>query len=295
MKHICFALMTMILTPALSLAQATDPAPQHSTESQAPASASHGADDISEKLADPIANMISFPLQFNWDNNTGAENAGDRITLNVQPVIPIPLNDDWLLITRTILPVIYQDEVLIDEDDTQFGLGDMQQSFFFSPKHSGIEHVKFGVGPIFLWPTATNDTLGTGKFGVGPSLLGLYQKNPWTVGILANHIWSFADVGDANVFAEQADGDRPDVNQTFLQPFVTYQLGQGWSVMAQLEATYSWTDEHWTVPFSTGVSKVSHIGKLPVSYGLQGRYWLEGPDGAPEWGARFIMTFVFPE
>jgi hypothetical protein len=272
-------------------ARSTQPSAEHSTASQAPVNETHGADDISEKLADPIANMISVPFQFNYDANTGIENGGDRLTLNVQPVIPISLSDKWLLITRTIVPIVYQDEVTIDEDDTQFGLGDVQQSLYFSPKHSGIEHVKWGIGPIFLWPTATNDSLGTEKFGLGPSALALYQKNPWTFGLLANHLWSYADAGNGGI----GGGDRPEVNQTFLQPFATYQLGDGWSVIAQLEATYSWSDEHWTVPLSTGVSKVTHIGKLPVSLGLQGRYWLEGPDGAPEWGARFILTFVFPE
>ena len=287
-----FVLIIVLLPAGIARGQGGPALPdaEHSTASQAPATAAHGADDISEKLADPIANLISVPFQFNHDANTGTGNEGDRLTLNFQPVIPIALDDDWLLITRTIVPVVYQDEVTIDEDDTQFGLGDVQQSFFFSPKHSGIEHVKFGVGPIFLWPTATNDSLGTRKFGIGPAALALYQRNPWTVGLLANHIWSYADVGDGDL-----PQDRPDVNQTFLQPFATYQLGGGWSVVAQLEATYSWTDEHWTVPLSTGVSKVTHIGKLPVSLGVQGRYWLEGPDGAPEWGARLIVTFVFPE
>jgi hypothetical protein len=286
-----FAMTSHILFPLLLAAPAraqggasSSPPPGHSTVSQAPATASHGADDISEKLADPIANMISVPFQFNYDANTGAGNDGDRLTMNFQPVVPVPLGDDWLLITRTIVPVVYQDDVVDDGGSSQFGLGDVQQSFFLSPRESGIPHVKWGVGPVFLWPTATNDSLGTEKWGAGPAGLLLYQKNPWTVGVLANHIWSYA-----------GDDDRADVNQTFLQPFSTYQLGQGWSVVAQLEATYAWDESQWTIPFSTGVSKVTHVGRLPLSLGVQGRYWLEGPDGAPEWGARFIMTFVFPE
>lgn len=257
----------------------------HSTVSQTPPHHNtQDADNISEKLADPIANLISVPFQFNYDANTGAGNQGDRLTMNFQPVVPIPLGDEWLVIMRTIVPVIYQDDVVDDGGSSQFGLGDIQQSFFFSPKHSGLENVKWGVGPIFLWPTATNDSLGTEKWAAGPAALALYQKNPWTIGFLGNHLWSYA-----------GDGDRESINQTFLQPFATYQLGDGWSVLAQVEATYDWDESQWTVPFSTGVSKVTHIGKLPISLGVQGRYWLEGPDGAPEWGARFIMTFVLPE
>lgn len=251
---------------------------------QAEAAASHSTDDISEKLANPIANLISVPFQFNYDANTGAGNDGHRLTMNFQPVVPIELSPDLNLIVRTIVPTIYQDEVVNDGGTSQFGLGDTQQSWYFVPVKTGIEHVMWGIGPAFLWPTATNDSLGTGKWGAGPSGLVLYQKNPWTIGLLANHIWSYA-----------GDEDRPEVSQTFMQPFATYQLGKGLSVVAQLEATYDWNNDQWTVPFSTGVSQVIPIGKMPVSFGLQGRYWLEGPDGAPEWGARVIITFVFPK
>jgi hypothetical protein len=280
----CLCVLVAALQPARADEGRGAPPPGHSTHSQAEATSAHGADEISEKLADPIASLISVPFQFNYDANTGPGNGGDRLTMNFQPVVPIDLGPDCLLITRTIVPVVYQDDVVFDGGGSQFGLGDAQQSFFFSPRHSGIEHVKWGFGPVFLWPTATNDSLGSEKWGVGPSGLVLYQKYPWTVGALANHIWSYA-----------GDDDRADVNQSFIQPFASYQFGRGWSAVAQFEASYDWNQSQWTVPFSTGVSKVTHLGRLPVSLGVQGRYWLEGPDGAPEWGARFIMTFVLPE
>lgn len=242
------------------------------------------ADEISEKLANPVANLISFPIQYNYDANTGVEEDGDRLTINVQPVIPIDLGKDWLLITRTILPIIYQDDVVPDGGNSQFGLGDALAALYFSPKNSGVPHVTFGFGPEILVPTGTNDSLGSEKWAVGPAFIGLYQRTPWTIGALGYHIWSFA-----------GDGDREYVSQSYVQPFVSYGFGHGWQGVMQLEASYDWHDSDWTIPFSAGASKVVQFGKLPVSFGLQGRYWLARPDGAPEYGVRFVTTFVFPE
>lgn len=245
--------------------------------------AGNDAEELSQKLNNPIANLVSVPFQFNYDQNAGLKNGGDRLTLNVQPIIPFGLTDEWLLITRTIVPLVYQSDVTIDGGSEQYGLGDVQQSFFFSPTHATIPKVTWGVGPVFLYPTASNDSLGGEKFGMGPAAILLYQDKPWTIGALANHIWSIGGVSD-----------REDVNVSFLQPFVAYELGKGLSAVAQLEASYDWQAGQATVPFSAGLSQVLPVGRDAISLGFQGRYWLEGPDGAPEWGLRFVFTLVLP-
>jgi hypothetical protein len=241
-----------------------------------------GSENLAKQLQNPVADLISVPLQNNFDFRIAPDDDGFRYTLNIQPVIPVSLTEDWNLISRTILPVIQQDEIFLGAGD-QFGLGDTLQSLLLSPKRPGPGGAIWGVGPVVLLPTATDDLLGGGKWGAGPTAVLLWQEGPWTLGILAHHVWSFA-----------GDDDRPDVNQTFLQPFVAYTFPNAVSITAQTETTYDWEGEVWTVPVALGVSKVLTVGARPVSLALQGRYWVEGPESAPEWGIRAVVTFLFP-
>jgi hypothetical protein len=158
------------------------------------AAAQDESQELAKQLSNPVASLISVPFQFNYDEGFGP-NDGERVTLNIQPVIPISLNDDWTLISRTILPVIWQNDIARDSGE-QSGLGDITQSLFFSPKNPGPSGIIWGVGPAFLVPTGTDDLLGTGKWGAGPTAVVLKQIDGWTVGALANHIWSFAGDGD---------------------------------------------------------------------------------------------------
>jgi hypothetical protein len=240
-----------------------------------------GAADLAKQLQNPIADLISLPLQSNFDFGVGRDD-GFRYTLNVQPVIPFSITRDWNLISRTIFPIVYQNDTLPGGGD-QFGSGDTTQSFFLSPKRPFHELI-WGLGPVFLLPTASDDRLGGEKWGIGPTGVALLQHGPWTYGILANHIWSFA-----------GEDDRADVNQTFLQPFLSYTFSNAVTLAAQTETTYDWETEQWTVPIQVGVSKVFKLGALPVSLGLFGRYWAEGPASAPEWGMRFVVTFLLPK
>ncbi|MDE1996738.1 MAG: transporter, partial [Rhizobiaceae bacterium] len=180
--------------------------------------------DLAKKLSNPVASLISVPFQFNYDRGFGP-NHGDRETLNIQPVIPFSLNDNWNVISRTIAPVIWQHDVA-GPSGNQFGLGDITQSFFFSPKQPTSGGIIWGAGPVFLLPTATDDLLGSGKFGIGPTAVMLKQEGPWTVGALANHIWSVA-----------GEGDRPDISSTFLQPFVSYTTHDAWTFTLNTEST----------------------------------------------------------
>jgi hypothetical protein len=140
------------------------------------------------------------------------------------------------------------------------------------------------VQPVFLWPTGTNDSLGSEKWGAGPSIVVLKQEGPWTYGILANHIWSYA-----------GDSDRRSVNSTFLQPFLAYNTKSGFGVTVQTESTYDWNESQWTIPIGLFASQVLKVGGQPISVNFGPRYYVEGPDGAPEWGLRFTLTFLFPK
>ena len=181
------------------------------------------ADELAKQLSNPIASLISVPFQFNADFGLGPDGDGERYYLNVQPVVPISLSEDWNLISRTITPVIGQNDVFPTDDD-QFGLGDITQSFFLSPVQPGPGGIIWGAGPVLLIPTATDDLLGSEKFGLGPTIVALKQSGPWTYGLLANHIWSVA-----------GDDDRDDVSSTYMQPFLARSLGQGVTVNAAFE------------------------------------------------------------
>jgi hypothetical protein len=261
--------------------------PNYASEQPAPAppaAPSGGGDavELAKKLSNPVASLISVPFQFNYDEGFGPKDAY-KLVLNVQPVIPLTLNDEWNLIVRTIVPVVYQDS-LADGIDSKFGLGDTVQSFFFSPKEPTAGGWIWAVGPVFLWPTATDDTLGAEKWGAGPTGLLLKQEKGWTYGILANHIWSYA-----------GDGDRGEVNATFLQPFLSYTWPTATTVGINTESTYDWNSDQWTVPLNLSVSQLVKLGGQPVQFAIGPRYYAESPDGGPEWGVRFTVTLLFPK
>ncbi|MDF8358483.1 MULTISPECIES: transporter [Ensifer] len=239
--------------------------------------------DLAKKLSNPIASLISVPFQFNYDRGYGPED-GNREVLNIQPVIPISLNEDWNIISRTIMPVISQNDIA-GQSGHQFGLGDITQSLFVSPKQPGPGGIIWGAGPVFLIPTATDELLGSGKWGAGPTAVALKQDGPWTYGILANHIWSFA-----------GQSDRQDVSSTFLQPFVSYTTPDAWTFSLNTESSYDWMQDEWSVPVNFQVSKLVKFGEQPVSFTAGARYWAQAPEHGPEgWGFRAAVTFLFPK
>jgi hypothetical protein len=179
-------------------------APAQAQEEAQVAPAVNADDELAKQLSNPIANLISVPFQENIDFGMGADGEGFKSTLNVQPVVPIPVDEDWTLILRTILPIAYQEGVT-GADEDQFGLGDTLQSFFFSPRKPGSSGIVWGAGPALLYRTATDGALGGGKWGAGPTIVVLKQSGKNTVGLLANHIWSIA-----------GDDARADVSATFL-------------------------------------------------------------------------------
>jgi hypothetical protein len=237
--------------------------------------------DLAKQLANPIASLISVPFQNNYDFEIGPED-GVRYTLNAQPVIPFDLNDRWNLISRTIVPVIYQAGVLPGMGD-QFGLGDVVQSLFFSPKQPTAGGLIWGVGPVLLLPTATDDLLGADQWGAGPTVVLLKQQGSSTYGVLMNHIASIS-----------GDNDRPDVNSTFLQPFLSRTNGSI-TYTVNFEGSYDHETEQWTLPLNLSVSKVTRIGNQLVSFGGGAKFYTDVPDGAPHWGLRVNIVLLYPK
>jgi hypothetical protein len=245
--------------------------------------AQEGAADLAKKLSNPVAALISVPIQLNYDQDIGPTRGGDRWTLNVQPVIPFSLSTDWNVISRTIVPLTTQSEI-VPGAGRQSGLGDVVQSVFFSPKAPTAGGWIWGAGPVFLLPTGTDDLLSAKKWGAGPTAVVLKQAHGWTWGALGNHIWSFA-----------GDSTRPDVNTTFVQPFVSYTTPTAWTFTANTESTYNWESKQWSVPLNLAVSKVTRIGDQLLSVGAGVRYWADGPQGGPHgWGLRFVVTLLYP-
>jgi hypothetical protein len=234
---------------------------------------------LAKTIQNPIASVITLPLQFNW--NTGA-GPYDRtfFNLNVQPVVPFK-GKKWNVVARAILPIISAPQ---GETDSTFGLGDTTLSLFWTPAKSG--KLIWGVGPAIGLPTATNpELLGSGKFGIGPSVIALVQPGKWTIGAVANNIWSVA-----------GDGERDGTNVLTFQYFINYNMGGGWAVGMVPTITANWeadSDNRWTIPWGLQVSKVTAFGSQPVNL-LLGYYTnSEHPDGGPDAQIRFQINFIF--
>lgn len=256
------------------------------------ASAQQSEEDLQAAVQNPVADLISVPFQNNTFFGIGPDDEIVNV-LNIQPVVPFSVTENVNLITRTILPLIYIPasveglDVLPESvvDDTEFGLGDINVTGFLSPANpSGAI---WGVGPSFTFPTATDDVLGSERWSVGPSVVALVQPAPWTIGILARHLWSFA-----------GDNDRNDVNQTLLQPFVNYNLDKGWYLVSAPVITANWeasSGDEWTVPVGGGVGRLFKAGKLPINAQLSSFYNVEHPDAGPDWSLRLQVQFLFPK
>ncbi len=278
-------LMVFFLLAAVS-AQAAEP--QQSSKQEP------SEEDLAKQTQNPVADLISVPLQNNFNFGTGSKNRTVYVG-NIQPVIPIKLGDDWNLITRTIMPIINQPS-LFPGTSSATGLGDINPTFFFSPAKSG--ELIWGVGPTFTLPTATDSLLGAGKFSMGPAGVVLTMQGHWVFGALANNQWSVAGWGKNNV------------NAFLLQPFVNYNLPDGWYLVSAPIMTANWAankaGDVWTVPLGGGVGKLFKLGqilpleghaiaKLPINTQLQAFGNVHRPEFGSEWQLRFHVQLLFPK
>jgi hypothetical protein len=238
--------------------------------------------ELAKKAQNPVADLISIPIQSNFNFNYGANRDKSQIVTNIQPVVPIALNKDWNLITRTIAPIIYT-----EFPEYQTGLGNVQFTAFLSPKEPG--KFTFGVGPVFQLPTRTDTFLGNKMWSAGPSAVGLVITGHWVVGLLAQNVWSFAGPSGA---------DNPSVNQFLAQYFINYNLPKGWYITSAPIITADWKaagPDQWTVPFGLGAGKIFKIGKLPFNAQVQVFYNVIRPSIGPDWSVRGEIALLLPK
>lgn len=270
--------------PAQAKAQTTVKTKPSPAEQEA--GTAEAAEALQKATQNPVASLISVPVQDN--TNFGVEPGyRNQNVLNIQPVIPIGVSKDWNLIVRWITPIIYQPvpNAPGTPETGEYGLGDMTPTFFLSPRKPG--KIIWGAGPIFQLPTATDTYLGQGKFGIGPSVVVLTQPGHWTLGALANNVWSVA-----------GNGYRPAVNQFLLQYFINYNLSKGYFITWQPTLTANWEATNgntWTVPFGGGIGRIMKLGNQPVSLTAQFYGNAVHPVGTPAWSMRLQIAFLFPK
>ena len=238
---------------------------------------------LAKAAQNPVANMISFPIQNNTNFGIGPYSR-DQDVLNFQPVIPLHITKNWNLITRTILPVIWQPNPS-QPSQGWYGLGDLNPSLFFSPAKPG--KLIWGVGPALVFPTATANQLGQGKVSAGPGVVVLTTPGHWVIGALANNVWSFA-----------GSGSRPPVNQFLLQYFINYNMKGGWYVTTAPIITANWRASNGndlTLPFGGGFGRIMKIGFQPTNLQVQFFGNAKYPAGTSPWGMRFQIALLYPK
>jgi hypothetical protein len=288
-----FVMGGLFLYPA-SLCAQDSPAPKPQ-ESSAPAAAADGTKALVKATQNPVASLISVPLQNNSNFSVGPYDRTQNV-LNIQPVIPAHISENWMLITRVIQPIVWQ-PYASQNTGGQSGIGDMNPTFFLSPAKPG--KVIWGFGPAMVFPTATSTLTGQGKLSFGPSAVALVQPEHWTLGALVN-----------NVFSVVGSSHRPSVNQMTLQYFVNYNLEKGWYLSSSPIITANWHSKAtgdaanggdttsggtWTIPFGGGVGRVMRLGFQPVNISVAFYGNTVHPPGASSWGMRMQLALLYPQ
>ncbi|MHC4713042.1 MAG: neuromedin U [Planctomycetota bacterium] len=242
-----------------------------------------GEDDaaaLAKQTQNPVADLISLPIQNNINFGVGPKDKIQTVT-NIQPVIPFSLGE-WKVITRTVVPVIGQ-PAFTDSQDRDYGLGDTSLTAWFCPPSGALT---WGFGPVGLFPTSTDSRLGAGRWGLGPSVVLVAMEGPWVYGGLVSNVWGIGGTS------------KPDVNLFSTQIFVNYNLSEGWYLTSSPLITADWeadSSQRWTVPVGGGVGRVWAIGKQKVNTQVQAFWNPWHPDNGPDWSLRLQMQFLFPK
>lgn len=273
MRKLYLSSILAVALPAALLAQ--EPA---KPETQAEAAAKATA--LAKQTQNPVADLVTVPIQFNWNTGGGL---GDQTlqVINVQPVFPLALDEDWNLISRTIVPLV---NAPLPFGQRSTGIGDIQEQLYLTPAKAG--KTTYGFGPILSFPTATNDVLTTGQFALGPTFVILTMPGKWVLGAVVNNLWRVG--GSDNTTA---------INSFFAQPFINYNLKRGWAISTSPAITADWnapSGQEWTVPIGLGVSKVDRIGKQPVNLSLQYYHNVVRPDNGPADVVRMMFALLYP-
>jgi hypothetical protein len=261
----------------------------------APAAAADDTTSLAKATQNPVASLISVPFQNNSNFGVGPYNRTQDV-LNIQPVIPARISEKWMLISRIIQPIVWQPTPSANSGG-EYGIGDMNPTFFLSPAKPG--KLIWGVGPAIVIPTATSTDLGQGKLSFGPSVVALVQPGHWTVGALVNNVWSVA-----------GSEHRPSVNQMLLQYFINYNMKKGWYLTSAPILTANWNSKGsgeaadgndttggsvWTLPFGGGVGRIMKLGFQPVNISASFYGNAVHPPGASSWGMRLQVALLYPK
>ena len=244
--------------------------------------------DLRSAVQNPISSLISLPFKFTFDY--GANN-GDGTIMNINPVVPVTVGE-WNLVNRALIPVGRVDGAITGPGNpspsgsgSASGLGDINYSLYFSPVK--YDKVIWGAGPSLNMPTANEDQLGSGKWSAGITGVALTVPEWGSMGILGRQLWSFA-----------GDSDRANVDQTLIEPFLNYNLDNGWFLLTDIVMTANWeadSSNRWTVPLGAGVGRVFKVGNQAINSRLEAYYNVERPEGAPDYTISFTWQFLFPK
>jgi hypothetical protein len=247
--------------------------------------------ELAKDVQNPVSDLLRFGLlNTNWFGS--GPNNYDFNVFDLQAIWAKRLGK-WAVINRLNIPLIYlpssAPSAPSGDAGSTFGLGDIQYTAFLARDESqrifkGIG----GIGPTILFNSSTDDRIGTGKWGIGPSAAVISKPGRWVTGLLVTNIWSFA-----------GDSDRQDLNLFFLRPFVNYNVWNGWYLTTTPLITANWeaTERNkWSVPIGGGVGKVAlRVGKQPLNFRLQAFYFVEKADFAPDWTLNFEFQILFPQ
>ena len=245
------------------------------------------AEELARAAQNPVASLISVPFQNNTNFDVGPDEETQNV-LNIQPVIPFDLNDDWNLITRTIIPIISQPGFAAGQSRTN-GLGDIQLSVFMSPKQPTAGGLIWGAGVVTQFDSASSDRLGAGAWGLGPSAVALKSAGPWVIGGLINNIWSVSE-----------DAGRDPINLMLIQPFINYNFPDkpGRYLTFAPIITANWeadSGNRWTIPLGLGIGQITKFGRQPVNMQASAYYNVKTPDFGADWQLRLQLQLMFPK